>query len=71
MVSRIRSLESETKKVHEIDGYLVQTDSTVRLLTGPVVGEVSTLLFGIYVTDDRTSCVLGSYAARSHSHSFP
>ena len=32
--------ESETKKVHEIDGYLVETDSSVRLLTGPVVGEV-------------------------------
>ncbi len=32
--------ESETKKVHEIDGYLVETDSGVRLLTGPVVGEV-------------------------------
>jgi hypothetical protein len=37
----VRSMgESETKKVHEIDGYLVETDSSVRLLTGPVVGEV-------------------------------
>ena len=35
--------ESETKKVHEIDGYLVETDSSVRLLTGPVVGEVDSL----------------------------
>jgi len=33
--------ESDTRKVHEIDGYLVETDSSVRLLTGPVVGEVT------------------------------
>ena len=26
--------ESEAKKVHDIDGYLVETDSMVRLLTG-------------------------------------
>jgi hypothetical protein len=39
-VTRVRSQDSDVKKVHEIDGYLVETDSTVRLLTGPVVGEV-------------------------------
>ena len=32
--------ESEAKKVHDIDGYLVETDSMVRLLTGLVIGEV-------------------------------
>ena len=42
LVSRIKEAISKgSKKIHIINGYSVNTNSNVRVLTGPILGEIT------------------------------
>ncbi len=59
-VSRTNSTATESKKAYNFEGFLVETDTHVRIVTGPVVGKVTT----------SSAVILLEVCGKSLRHSF-